>query len=688
MRRHYLLAVPAILLILFFSSALADNLKDNYQYTNPLPGAKLVSKATSIILRTGDFITPSELSRANQVQIIGDQSGEHGYNLIVADDNKTMILKPRHEFTPGENVTVYLPGNNMLNFTISPKTQALLSAWDWDEIYSEFYNDEIAITPSNNGLITDIDDNLPSDFPIINVPVNDNPAPGYVFLSNHGQDYGASSYLLILDNDGSPVYYKKLERLVNDFKLSRNNLITYCEFARGGTFDNVFYAMDQTYAVVDSFRMGNGYTLDQHGFKLLDNYHTLMIAYDPQTVDMSEIVEGGDPAAIVIGLIIQEQDTERNVIFEWRSWDHFNITDTPFLNLQGHRIDYVHGNSIDTDIDGNIIISSRSLHEVTKIDRITGDVIWRLGKNAINNDFTIVGDTAGFTCQHHARILDNGHLTLYDNGNYHTPSFSRAVEYELDQVNMTCTQVWEYRNDPEIYGSSRGSAQRLDNGNTVIGWGGGAGTTISEVRSDGSKAFELNIGDPVVQTSYRAYRFPWNGISNRPYLMAEQTENGIHLIFDQFGDHSITSYAIYAGQSPDPAEPIDTTTDNYYYLEDLPGGLTYYLRVTGIDYSGIEGDYSNEIEVTIPNIYIPGDNNYSGGTNGSDVTYLVNYFRGTNPKPDSSWNADDDSWLYAAADVNGSCNVTGSDVTYLVNFFRGMNELKWCEHTAPFGYDQ
>ncbi len=30
------------------------------------------------------------------------------------------------------------------------------------------------------------------------------------------------------------------------------------------------------------------------------------MSYDPQTVDMSLIVPGGDPNAIVIGLIIQE----------------------------------------------------------------------------------------------------------------------------------------------------------------------------------------------------------------------------------------------------------------------------------------------------------------------------------------------------------------------------------------------
>ena len=58
---------------------------------------------------------------------------------------------------------------------------------------------------------------------------------------------------------------------------------------------------------------------------------------------------------------------------------------------------------------------------------------------------------------------------------------------------------------------------------------------------------------------------------------------------------------------------------------------------------------------------IPGDANGDGRVLGSDVTYLVGYFRGVNPPPNP----------YLAGDANGDCLVLGSDVTYLVNYFRG-----------------
>ncbi len=58
---------------------------------------------------------------------------------------------------------------------------------------------------------------------------------------------------------------------------------------------------------------------------------------------------------------------------------------------------------------------------------------------------------------------------------------------------------------------------------------------------------------------------------------------------------------------------------------------------------------------------ITGDANGSGVFNGLDVTYLVNYLKGTGPAPVP----------LEAADVNGDCLATGQDAIYMVNYFKG-----------------
>jgi hypothetical protein len=67
---------------------------------------------------------------------------------------------------------------------------------------------------------------------------------------------------------------------------------------------------------------------------------------------------------------------------------------------------------------------------------------------------------------------------------------------------------------------------------------------------------------------------------------------------------------------------------------------------------------------------LAGDANLSGQTNGIDVTYMVNYFKGsgTPPRP------------YLAGDANGDCVVNGIDVVYMVNFFKGYGPAPvWAE---------
>src|SRR5262249_25533915 len=220
------------------------------------------------------------------------------------------------------------------------------------------------------------------------------------------------------------------------------------------------------------FATGNGYFTDLHDLQILPNGHALMMSYDPQPVDMSAVVPGGNPNATVVGLVLQELDTDKNVVFQWRSWDHFAITDAPSprATLTGPTVDYVHGNAIELDQDGNWLLSSRHMSEITKIDRQTGEIMWRLGLNALNNQFTFVGDDRGFSHQHDIRRLPNGHITLFDNGNYLNPVYSRAVEYGLDEVNKVATLVWEHRNSPDVYSGFMGDAQRLEDGGTVIGW--------------------------------------------------------------------------------------------------------------------------------------------------------------------------------------------------------------------------
>jgi hypothetical protein len=81
--------------------------------------------------------------------------------------------------------------------------------------------------------------------------------------------------------------------------------------------------------------------------------------------------------------------------------------------------------------------------------------------------------------------------------------------------------------------------------------------------------------------------------------------------------------------------------------------------------------------------YLLGDVNGDGNLMGSDVTYLVRYFKGFGPPPPDSCYLDSlGDYLYPAADVNGNCELRGSDVTRLVGYFKSIATINFC-HLAP-----
>ena len=491
--------------------------KDKYNsqllYLSPVPGSKYITKETNIIIRYKDNLNFGTVSERNFL-ITGSKSGEHSFHLIRTDERNTIILKPDIAFAAGEKVKVdILKGINSINglnfkpfdftFTITYFTPGKPNK-NFIPLSDEFLNTNLSISNPNGVPSVVQNESLPPDFPEITVLTRDNPNQGYIFLCNFLKFSPGSNtpYLMVLDNKGRPLLYKRSIIPCLDFKVQNNNTFTYFV----GAPVEKFYSTKPDFEPLDSFYCGNGYTTDTHELLLLPDNKAYMMSYDSQRVDMSQIVQGGDTNAIVIGLIIQEIDENKNVIFQWRSWDHFEITDATHEDLLAHVIDYVHGNAIDLDSDGHVLISSRHLDEITKINRQTGEIIWRWGGK--HNEFTFIDDTIGFSHQHNIRRISNGHYTIFDNGNFHSPPFSRALEYSLDQTNKTATLVWQYRDTPDIFAFAMGNAQRLDDGNTVIGWG-SANPTMTEVRPDGTKALEITFAPTVV--SYRTFKFTWAG---------------------------------------------------------------------------------------------------------------------------------------------------------------------------------
>jgi hypothetical protein len=370
-------------------------------------------------------------------------------------------------------------------------------------------------------------------------------APGYIFLSTFNwQATTPYSFLLIVDDAGEPVFYQRStpSKTTTDFSKQSNGYLTYYDGA-----DRRYHVLDSTYAEVASFTAGNGYSTDPHEFQMLPNGNVVLMSYAPVTMDLTAY--GGQANATVIELVIQELNPQQDVVFQWRSSEHIPVADTTVSLLGPGPIDYIHGNAIEVDTDGHLLVSARHTDEIIKINRQTGTVIWRLGGQA--NQFEFLDASPRFYHQHDIRRLPNGNLLLFDNWNAPTQaasSFSRAMEYQVFEITRTVRLVKEFRNTPDTFSTAMGSAQRFANGNTGVGWG-STRPLYSEFNAAGAKLFELTMAAPLV--SYRARRAVWDGDPPWPPTLVAQPDGAdIRLYYSWNGATAVADYQVYAGPAP------------------------------------------------------------------------------------------------------------------------------------------
>lgn len=374
---------------------------------------------------------------------------------------------------------------------------------------------------------------LPPDFPTLTVLTNYPAAvaPGYIFQGVNLPAPGVGYYAMILTNDGSPVWYQKLTNACWDFKVLPNGYLHYGQQIHALTYtgggDVVHQILDDHYNLAETIQAGNGYVAEAHDFQMLPNGNVLLVGYYLSRVDMSQVVPNGNPAALVSGAVLQELDAQRNVVFQWRTWDHYPFT-SEWVNSTAAVISEFHINCLFLDTDGNLVVSTPQW--VKKVSRQTGDILWHLGGS--ENQFTFVGVSQQQGVRdfnsHDINRLPNGDLLLYNNSQFGQPASTSTVkEYTLDETNKIATFVWSYQPEQKVAGPFQGSAQRMAGGNTFIGWGGLPGVTraaCTEV-SGTNVVFEMKF-DSTNVVSYRSFRFPYPPQSQDIVVPVTELANG------------------------------------------------------------------------------------------------------------------------------------------------------------------
>lgn len=318
---------------------------------------------------------------------------------------------------------------------------------------------------------------LPSDFPEITLlkGVPSQMEPGYTLFTvqNRANNNG---YIVIVDASGNVVWYRRVLQStdIDVQQLADGNLFIHEQSPAGR-----FVELNLLGQIVQTWAPAAGYPINSHAAVLTSRGTILYIS------DVSENVPNfptllptqsttTNPPLATVKIDdnpIVEVSTNGTLVNAWSPINQIDPTRVTYLTgdfPSPYGMDCEHANAVVDDTnDDSIIVSLRDENAIYKFSRATGNLIWILAPHdsgvapdaAWPTSFqkyllTPVGSSFGWSYGQHAPMLTpQGTLIDFDDGPDRASPFepiladqnnySRAVEYNINQTNMTISQVWD-----------------------------------------------------------------------------------------------------------------------------------------------------------------------------------------------------------------------------------------------------
>ncbi|MCP5117453.1 MAG: aryl-sulfate sulfotransferase [bacterium] len=329
----------------------------------------------------------------------------------------------------------------------------------------------------------------PEEFPPIEVAVSkpEEMEPGVTLFNPRRRKVGLGpefnrfnagfGMLLALDAAGEVIWYYRVDSRISDFeKLQNGNLLVVTQDFRLIELDWLGNTVNQWYAKNRPQGPGDGIAVEaltfHHEVDELPSGNIVVLGSEWREIDNYYTSETNASAPRkkqkVMGDVIHEFERETGrVVWEWKAFDHmdpFRIgyeTFSPYWVRRGFpdMVDWTHANNLLYDEqDDSIVINYRYQAAAMKIDRKTKQIKWIFGEPSGWGKLTDKvlkpdGEVKWPYHQHSPNPTPKGTLLIYDNGNYQarpfTPAkpvaetYSRAVEYAIDEAAGTVREVWQ-----------------------------------------------------------------------------------------------------------------------------------------------------------------------------------------------------------------------------------------------------
>jgi hypothetical protein len=253
--------------------------------------------------------------------------------------------------------------------------------------------------------------------------------------------------------------------------------------------------------------------------------------------------------------------------------------------------DYMHLNSIDVTPDGNLLVSARHTWALYKLERRTGQVMWRLGGK--RSDFAM-GPGTQFAWQHDARQLDERTITVFDDGaaffegNHRyraTRRQSRGLSLHVEHSSRRVKLSRAYRHRPALLAGGYGNMQTLADGDVVVGWGNLP--VASQFDASGAILEDVNLAS--IYASYRAFKLPWSARpAQAPAIATRRARSGQGTVVyaSWNGATASSAWAIRAGADPSSLRRVASKRRTGFETAIAIPETSGYVQAAALDGAG------------------------------------------------------------------------------------------------------
>ena len=427
---------------------------------------------------------------------------------------------------------------------------------------------------------------------------DDAKSAGYIFVTPRAK-LGQRTGPTILNGDGKVVWFHRLSARRTAVGLQpqtyrgkpvliwgqRPPLVHEGDHYTGSAHTVYNVIADTNYRIIARVRAhGSGVRTDLHEFKISKRDTALVLGWRILGRDLSSY--GGSSHGAVLDNVVQEIDIKTGrILFSWSAARHlsprYSYVRPP---KEGGAWDAYHINSINEDSDGNLLLTSRHMSAVYKVDRRTGRALWKMGGR--HGDFKM-GRGARFYYPHDGQRAPDGSLTIFDNhaGPAAGSGPSRGLRLRVDAKTHEVTLLQSFAHPGGAKSTSQGNANELADGNVFIGWG--ISPWFSEYTADGRLVFAAHFKNAWSQ-SYRAFKGDWHATpKSDPRISARLGANQTIVAYVSWnGATEVARWRLLGGGDPNALSPIGTAPWADFETQLVLPGKPAYVQVEALDAAG------------------------------------------------------------------------------------------------------